>query len=118
MTKMTKKEIRRAAARYAKYVEWSDEDQCFIGRCPSLFEGGLHGREEASVYREVCETAEEWVGTLLADGTDLPRERSVRDYSGRFLVRIDPAQHQRLALKAQLGGKSLNAWVVDALSKA
>ena len=33
-TVMTRNEIRKQAARYAKFVEWSDEDQCFIGRCP------------------------------------------------------------------------------------
>ncbi len=37
---MTRNEIRKQAARYAKFVEWSDEDQCFIGRCPELMAGG------------------------------------------------------------------------------
>ncbi len=23
--------------KYVKIVEWSDEDQCFIGSCPELF---------------------------------------------------------------------------------
>src|SRR6266480_3968477 len=33
---MTRKQIKEQAARHAKFVEWSDEDQCFIGRCPGL----------------------------------------------------------------------------------
>jgi hypothetical protein len=31
---MTRKQIKEQAARYIKYVDWSDEDRCFIGRCP------------------------------------------------------------------------------------
>jgi hypothetical protein len=40
---MTRKQIKEQAARYAKFVEWSDENQCFIGRCPELTLGGVHG---------------------------------------------------------------------------
>lgn len=28
---------------YLKIVEWSEEDQCYIGYCPGLFLGGCHG---------------------------------------------------------------------------
>lgn len=30
----------KASARYVKIVEWSDEDQCFVGSCPGLLYGG------------------------------------------------------------------------------
>ena len=34
-----------ASARYVKIVEWSDEDQGFVGSCPGLFFGGTRGHE-------------------------------------------------------------------------
>ena len=40
---------------YVKIVEWSDEDQCFIGSCPSLFYGGCHGNDEKKVFAELCQ---------------------------------------------------------------
>lgn len=46
---------------YRKIVEWSDVDQCFIGRCPELMSGGIHGDDEMKVYRELCEAIEEFV---------------------------------------------------------
>src|SRR5437899_377412 len=58
---MTSKQIKEQAARYAKFVEWSDEDQCFISRCPELMGGGVHGNDEARVYKELCQTVEEWI---------------------------------------------------------
>jgi predicted RNase H-like HicB family nuclease len=63
----TVKQIKAEMARYPKYVEWSDEDQCFIGRCPTLFSGGVHGSKEAEVYVELCQTVAEWVELLHKD---------------------------------------------------
>jgi len=37
---------------YLKLVEWSDEDNCYIGTCLALAFGGVHGHDEISVYRE------------------------------------------------------------------
>jgi hypothetical protein len=33
-------------ARYTKIVEWSEEDQCFVGSCPGLIDGGCRGADE------------------------------------------------------------------------
>ena len=115
---MTKTEIKKTAAGYPKFVEWSEEDGCFIGRCPMLFDGAVHGRDEAKVYQQLCQTTEEWVRVLLKDSTPLPESKSVSDYSGKFIVRVDPALHQRLALKAQASGESLNSLAGKALAKA
>src|SRR5947208_650117 len=41
------------SARYVKIVEWSDEDQCFVGSCPGLFFGGCHGENELTVFSEL-----------------------------------------------------------------
>ena len=41
---MTRKQIKEQAARYTKFVEWSDEDHCFIGRCPEIM-GGRRSRQ-------------------------------------------------------------------------
>jgi predicted HicB family RNase H-like nuclease len=115
---MTRKQLKERAARYLKFVEWSQEDQCFIGRCPGLFEGGIHGSDEARVYRELCETVEEWIELLDKDDKPLPARAAGKKYSGKFVLRVDPALHQRLALKAQAMGESLNNFCVKALAKA
>ena len=43
-----------------KIVYWSDEDQCFVGVCPSLFGGGVHGTNEVEVYQELGQVVAEW----------------------------------------------------------
>ena len=115
---MMRKERKQRAARYLKFVEWSEEDQCFIGRCLGLFDGGVHGPNEADVYKELCDTVEEWIEILEKDGTPLPARTAGRKFSGKFVLRVDPALHQRLALRAEAAGESLNSYCVKTLQKA
>jgi len=51
----------KPSARYVKIVEWSDEDQCYVGSCPGLFYGGCHGDDEKEVFSELCELVEEMI---------------------------------------------------------
>ena len=55
---MTVKEV---ADRYAKIVEWSEEDSCYVGRVPALGYGGVHGKDRLKVFNEICRVAEEIV---------------------------------------------------------
>ena len=34
------------SARYVKIVEWSEEDQCYVGSSPGLIYGGCQGDDE------------------------------------------------------------------------
>ena len=115
---MTRKQIKEQAARYAKFVEWSDEDQCFIGRCPELTLGGVHGSDEAKVFAELCEVVEEWIELLHRDGVPLPEPLAAKSFSGKFVLRVEPAIHRRLAAKALAAGESLNSYCVKTLVKA
>jgi predicted RNase H-like HicB family nuclease len=62
----------RDSARYIKIVEWSDEDQCFVGQCPGVIGPCCHGDDEAEVYAQLCEIVDEWIETLKRDGKPLP----------------------------------------------
>jgi predicted RNase H-like HicB family nuclease len=75
----------KPSARYAKLVEWSDEDQCYIGSCPGLFHGGCHGDDEQQVFAELCELVEETVHLLEREGRPLPPPTAGKDYANRML---------------------------------
>jgi predicted RNase H-like HicB family nuclease len=57
---------------YEKIVYWSDEDQCFIGMCPEIMYGGVHGDNALDVFIELGEAVDEWVKILKKDGKPLP----------------------------------------------
>ena len=60
------------SARYIKIVEWSDEDQCFVGQCPGIIGPCCHGDNEAEVYAQLCQIVEEWLDIFKRDGKPLP----------------------------------------------
>jgi len=114
---LTHKQIKEHAARFAERVELSDEDRCFIGRCPSFFGGGTHANDEARVYLELRALAEEWVELLHKDGAPDPASDR-RQCSGRLLLRVEPDVHRRFGLKAVAAGGSPNGYCAKTFAKA
>ena len=74
----------KESARYAKIVEWSEEDGCFIGSAPGLIDGGCHGEDEKAVFEQLCRIVEEAVALYQEDGKQLPPPTSGRDYVNRM----------------------------------
>lgn len=101
--------------RYLKTVEWSEEDKCFVGRCPGLMFGGVHGDNEQKVFRELCVVVDEWIDTLKRDGKPLPRATANKQYSGKFLLRVGNDLHRALAVRALEADQSLNNYAMQIL---
>jgi predicted RNase H-like HicB family nuclease len=71
----------KQSARYSKIVEWSDEDQCFVGQCPGVVGPCCHGDNEAEVYAELCEIVDECLEILKQDGPPLPPPTAGRGFA-------------------------------------
>ena len=76
----------KASAQYVKIVEWSDEDQCYVGSCPGLFYGGCHGADEREVFAELCQIVEETIKVYETEGKPLPPPTSGKDYANKMLA--------------------------------
>jgi len=72
------------SAKYIKIVEWSDEDQCYVGSSPGLIFGGCHGDNEREVFRELCRIVEEVVELFRKDGNPLPPATSGHDFANKM----------------------------------
>ncbi len=59
---------------YHKWVEWNEEDQIYIGKCPDLITG-IHGDDPVKLYRELCEVVEDIIHHFEAEGRSLPSPR-------------------------------------------
>jgi predicted HicB family RNase H-like nuclease len=59
------------------------------------------GSKSLKIFLEMC----------AEDGVN-PR----REFTGRFNLRIPPNLHERIAILAQASGKSINAWMTEALA--
>jgi predicted RNase H-like HicB family nuclease len=74
----------KESARYVKIVEWSEEDQCFVGSCPGLFYGGCHGDDEKHVFEELCQIVDEMVALYHQDLKPLPSATCGRDLADQL----------------------------------
>jgi hypothetical protein len=72
------------SARYVKIVEWSEEDQCYVGSAPGLILGGCHGDDERQVFDELCAIVEEAIDLYRQDGKPLPPSTAGRDLANRL----------------------------------
>lgn len=74
----------KESARYAKIVEWSEEDQCYVGSSPGLIYGGCHGADEEAVFAELCQIVEEAITLYRTEGKPLPPATSGRDFANKM----------------------------------
>ena len=84
-----KRKAMKQSDQYHKWVEWSEEDQTYIGKCPDLIMG-IHGDNPVRLYSELCEVVEDVVRHFVADGRPLPTPRirpmqEVKNSSGGVL---------------------------------
>jgi predicted HicB family RNase H-like nuclease len=103
--------------KYLKLVEWSEEDQCYVGSVPGWVGKCCHGDDEMKVYQELCLIVDEWIEIYKKDGRHLPPATSGKKYSGKFVLRTEPDFHQALAIRALNEGESLNNFVVKTLKR-
>ncbi len=99
---------------FAARVEYSEDDGCFVGHLAGIRDViGFHG-ESVAVLRAAFEEA---VEDYLATCHTLGKEPN-RPFSGQFRLRLDPGLHARAAIAAETHGKSLNAWVSEAIERS
>jgi predicted HicB family RNase H-like nuclease len=99
---------------YAARIEYSDEDQCFVGRIAGVKDIiGFH----ADSVKELRQAFEEAVDDYLATCKKAGLEPN-KPFSGKLMLRISPEIHARVKMMAEASGKSLNQWATEILSKA
>lgn len=72
------------SAKYVKIVEWSEEDQCYVGSAPGLIYGGCHGSDEKEVFDELCQIVEDAIDLYRTDSKPLPPPTSGRDFATKM----------------------------------
>ena len=60
--------------RYHKWVEWNEDDQVYIGKCPDLITG-IHGEDPIILYGELCLVIQDVINHFNAEGRSLPEPR-------------------------------------------
>ena len=99
---------------YAARIEYSDEDEAFVGRIAGIRDViGFHGESVHDLRAAFMEAVDDYLETCKKLG-----RAPQKPYSGKILLRVDPRIHARAAASAEAQGKSLNAWAQEVLEKA
>lgn len=61
----------KTSDKYHKWVEWSEEDQVYLGKCPDLITG-IHSDDPIQLYGDLCEVVEDVIEHFESDGRSLP----------------------------------------------
>ncbi|MCW5634870.1 MAG: type II toxin-antitoxin system HicB family antitoxin [Rubrivivax sp.] len=98
---------------YSAKIEYDGETDMFRGEILGLSGGAdFYGRNPRELRAEFRKSLHVFLEVCREKGIE-PR----RSYSGRFNLRISPELHERLAIVAQVEGKSINAVAQEALEQ-
>ena len=99
---------------YAAKIEYSDDDDCFIGHIAGIKDViGFHADSVKELRRAFEEAVDDYLVTCEKVG-----RAPQRPYSGKLMLRVPPEIHARAAMMAEAHGMSINQWAADVLSKA
>lgn len=98
---------------YAARVEFTSEDDCFIGHIAGIKDVvGFHGETVAELKASFQQAVDDYVDICSKVG-----KTPQKPYSGKLMLRIPPEIHAAIATAAELNGKSINQWASEALNR-
>jgi predicted HicB family RNase H-like nuclease len=99
---------------YAARIEFDAADEIFTGRIAGIRDViGFHADNVTDLKTAFREAVDDYLETCAKAGIS-PQ----KPYSGNLMLRVGADVHSRVALAAELSGKSLNQWSEDILSEA
>ncbi len=99
---------------YAARIEYSDDDECFVGHIAGIRDiVGFHGDSVVEIRKAFTEAVDDYLETAERLG-----RAPQKPYSGKIMLRVDPALHAKVAMQADAAGKSINQWAAEQLARS
>ena len=102
--------------RYTYRLTWSEDDGEYVGLCaefPSFSWLDSTPEKALAGIRKLVKAA---LLDMAKDNEKPPEPIALKNYSGKFMVRVPPETHRMLAIKAAESGVSLNRLVSSKLN--
>ena len=102
--------------RYTYRLTWSEDDGEHVGLCvefPSL--SWLDTTPEKALVG-IRKLVKSTLVDMAKDNEEPPEAIALKNYSGKFMVRVPPETHRMLAIRAAESGVSLNRLVSSKLN--
>ncbi|MCK5115579.1 MAG: toxin-antitoxin system HicB family antitoxin [Candidatus Aegiribacteria sp.] len=98
-------------------VTWSEEDQEYVGLCTEFPSLSWLTETHESALEGIRQLVANVISDMMKNKEKIPVPISIRKYSGKFMVRIPPEVHRKIAEIAAEEGVSINRLVSARLAK-
>jgi len=102
--------------RYTYRLTWSEEDEEHVGLCAEFPSFSWLDTTPEKALCGIRKLVEESLSDMSKTGEDAPEPIALKNYSGKFLVRVPPETHRMLVIQAAESGVSLNRLISSKLS--
>ena len=103
--------------RYTYRVTWSEDDNEYVGLCAEFPSLSWLARTPEAALKGIRKLVADVVKDMRTSEEAIPEPIASRIYSGKFMVRIPPDVHRKLAVQAAESGVSLNRIASSKLSQ-
>ena len=103
--------------RYTYRITWSDGDSEYVGLCAEFPSLSWLAKTPEAALKGVRKVVADSVDDMKSTGEPVPTPIAGKHYSGKFMVRIPPEIHRKLAVQAAESGVSLNRLASSKLSQ-
>jgi predicted HicB family RNase H-like nuclease len=94
--------------RYTYRLSWSQKDQEYVGICAEFPSMSHLASDQVEALRGIHELVMDVIVDMQANGEPVPQPLAEQHFSGKFVVRVPPELHRRLAIEAAEAHVSLN----------
>ncbi len=103
--------------RYTYRVTWSEDDNEYVGLCTEFPSLSWLSRTPDAALTGIRKLVSDVVKDMHNNGENIPEPIACKRYSGKFMVRVPPEVHRKLAIQAAESGVSLNRLASSKLSQ-
>ncbi len=93
---------------YTYRVTWSSDDNEYIGLCAEFSSLSWLADTPESALKGIRTVVANVIKDMKITKEKIPEPIAIKNYSGKFMVRVPPEVHRSLAIKAAEAGVSLN----------
>jgi len=101
---------------YTYRITWSAKDGEFVGLCAEFPSLSWLDKTKEGALSGIINLVNEVVSDMEANNEAVPSPFSIRQYSGKLLVRIPPHVHRELAIQAAESNVSINRIISSKLA--
>ena len=103
--------------RYTYRVTWSEDDNEYVGLCAEFPSLSWLAPTPETALKGIRNLVSEVVADMKKTDEEAPNPIACRSFNGKFMVRVPPDVHRKLAVQAAESGVSLNRIASSKLSQ-